>query len=127
MELILIRGLPGSGKSTLAKKLSSSLGYQWFEADTYFYKEGDYKFIPADVPKAHELCRQLTQHALSNGCSVIVSNTFSRLWEMEPYLAIARHLGINITVMECQGNYGSVHGVPEETIQKMKERWEKYP
>lgn len=29
-------------------------------------------------------------------------------------------------VMTCEGNYGNVHGVPPETIQKMKDRWEKY-
>ena len=58
------------------------------------------------------------------GRSVVVSNTFTRLWEMEPYLKAAKKRGINISIIEATGNWPNVHGVPEDAIEKMRARWE---
>lgn len=123
--LILIRGLPGSGKSTLARQLTGSFH---LEADQYFVNsQGEYKFNPAKLKEAHENCFKNAEYYLGGGYSVVVANTFSRIWEMQPYIDLAHHLGIPLQVIECQGNFGSIHNVPEETIQRMKERWETYP
>ena len=125
MKLVLIRGLPGSGKSTIAKALYKA-GFDWFEADTYHLNdEGDYCYDPANVKEAHEWCQRETFKALANGKRVVVSNTFTRRFEMEPYFEMAKTFGIEPNILEATGNWPNVHGVPAEVVEKMRQRWEK--
>lgn len=131
MKLILIRGLPGSGKSTLAKLIQNSSinGYKVFidhyEADQYFIgNNGQYRFEPSKIKEAHQSCQDLTRMALFSGYDVIVSNTFVKQWEIQPYLDMAKEFGAQVQLIECKGQFGSIHGVPEATIQRMKEQWE---
>lgn len=121
MDLILIRGLPGSGKSTLAEKFTD---YRHFEADQYFMHEGKYRFNRDLLNQAHAWCQRLTRDALSEGDDVVVSNTFTQKWELEPYLQIASEFSITPTILEAKGNFQNIHGVPDEIIEKMKARWE---
>jgi predicted kinase len=144
-ELILIRGLPGSGKSTFAASLLYSLndnkihcenmggGFDempdWVhhETDDFFiHEDGKYVFEPNKISEAHAWNWDRTHQALSEGYSVIVSNTFSRVWEMRPYIDMADKLDIKLTVLTVEGNFGNVHNVPEESIEKMRKRWEPY-
>lgn len=125
--LTLIRGLPGSGKSTLAKAIANSAeGYAArFEADMYFMEGGEYKFDARKLGAAHAWCQENVAVAMSNGTpTIIVSNTFTRKSEMTPYVTMAINHGYKINVIVCMGSFGSVHNVPEETMQKMKERFE---
>ena len=127
-SLILIRGLPGSGKSTLAKKEFRNKGFIHYEADMFFERTGEYIFDPSKLKDAHAWCQKVTKYALGYGGKVVVSNTFVRLWEIQPYLDIAEEAGcLKVKVIKCVGNYGSVHGVPLETIERMKRNWEDYP
>lgn len=134
MQLILIRGFPGSGKSTLATLLSnlcdvegdSSWGTSHYEADMFFMKNGNYHFDQDRLHEAHLWCQAQTDAALANGYSVVVSNTFSMLWEMRPYIKMAKEHGAQLTVLMCEGQYGNTHNVPDEVIQKMKARWQPY-
>lgn len=57
---------------------------------------------------------------------VIVSNTSSRKWEFEKYIALARKYGYKVQVIDVHGEFENVHGVPEETLKKMEERWEPF-
>lgn len=124
MQLVLIRGLPGSGKSTMAKALHRA-GFEWFEADSYHLNdEGDYCYDPANVKAAHEWCQKEAFKALANGKSVVVSNTFTRFFEMEPYFDMAKTFGIEPNILEATGHWPNVHGVPAEVIEKMRQRWE---
>ena len=124
VDLILIRGLPGSGKSTLARKFVA-MGYAWFEADRYFEtSDGEYRFDGTRLREAHNVCQQQARDALRRGANVVVSNTFSRQWEMQPYRDMASNLGARLTIVICEGNYGNVHSVPEAAITAMRERWE---
>ena len=140
-ELILIRGLPGSGKSYLADWLKTVLNYDpdwwdgsehmWFhrETDQFFCSDkyvNDYKFDASKLKEAHQWCQNEVRGILNSGCSVIVSNTFTRIWEMQPYIDMAKEFGAKLTVITCEGQYGSVHNVPQEKIQEMKLRWEPY-
>lgn len=118
-HLYLIRGLPGSGKSTLARKMSEAMGLKHFEADMFMPKSG---FDPSYLSSAHEGCFGNTVHALHEGYSVVVSNTFVKIWEMMRYL----NLPYPHTVITCEGEYGSIHNVPEQTVAKMRAEWEKY-
>jgi len=121
-ELVLIRGLPGSGKSTMAKVLAL-VGYEHFEADMYFMKNGRYCYDRTRIRDAHAWCQQQTREALRAGKRVVVSNTFTRLQEMQPYL----EMGAKVRVIEAKGQWKNVHGVPEETLQAMEARWEASP
>lgn len=122
-RLVIVRGLPGSGKSTLAKKLAAAFDMIHVEADMYF---GDsYSFDARKLPVAHLWCKSEVSNALDRGRSVVVSNTFSRIWEMMPYVSMVRPS--DLTIIKCEGDYGNVHNVPEVTILRMKSRWEDYP
>lgn len=126
--LILIRGLPGSGKSTLAKSL-----YNWLlwptkhhEADDFHVHDGVYQWRPEYVKKAHLYCQQDTEESLKKDWHAIVSNTFTTRKEMQPYFDLAKKYKAIVQVIECHGNFGSIHNVPEATMLKMAERWEPF-
>lgn len=131
-KLILIRGLPGSGKSTMAKKIVAEMPdgtAAHYEADMFFMdsETGEYNFVPSKIVDAHEWCQDMTRAALEQGLVVFVSNTFTRLWEMENYFLMCKELGLSKpTVVECTGNYKSIHNVPEQTLEAMRNRWEPY-
>jgi predicted kinase len=123
--LTLIRGLPGSGKSTLARAMCEVYSAEHFEADMWMVgQDGEYQFDPAKLPGCHALCQEHAEKALQEGRSVIVSNTFTRRWEMMPYIDMANRHGVRLQVITCEADFDSVHGVPAGTIAKMRERWE---
>ena len=132
-SLILVRGLPGSGKSTLANMLKDSimlnhdskLAAVVMEADMYFLTaEGEYRFVEERINSAHIWCELETAQYLNQGCTVIVANTFVKLWEMDAYKRLAQDYNVPLQIIECKGSFGNVHEVPEHTIQKMKASWE---
>lgn len=118
--LTLIRGIPGSGKTTFGLELlGKSYKSAMFEADDFWQ---DREFDPKYLHLAHKECQDNTREALKGGYDVIVANTFTRLWEMEPYLSMTD----NVKVYRMTGEYGSVHNVPQKTINKMKSRFEDF-
>lgn len=129
LKLILIRGLPGSGKSTLARKkvLESESPMQHYEADQFFINKntGNYEFDASQLHNAHQQCFERTKDSLKYHCSVVVSNTFTTQKEIRPYLELAAEVWCDVVeIYDCIScNYGSVHDVPEETMQKMAKRF----
>lgn len=125
MKLILVRGVSGSGKTTYAKKLiNDDPSLSHYEADMFFYKNGNYKFNPNKLNSAHHWCKTQTENDLQNSKSVIVSNTFTQKWEIEPYIQLAIKYNADIVIKKATGNYQNVHGVPDEVVEKMRSRWE---
>jgi predicted kinase len=122
-ELVLIRGLPGSGKTTWAKLFVRDY-YAHYEADMFFEFDGPYKFDASKLGEAHAWCLRKTKESLEHGQSVVVANTFSRLWEMKPYINLAERLFLPMRILVAKGNWPSVHRVPEEVVAKMVARWE---
>lgn len=119
-KLIIVRGIPGSGKSTFAK----SLGIPHFEADQYFVgDDGVYRFDFAKLGAAHSWCREQVAKTLFNGESVVVSNTSTTLKELRPYFEVGLEHGIVPTVLTMNGNFGSIHGVPEDKMSAMRDRF----
>lgn len=128
-ELFIIRGIPGSGKSTLAK----SIGGVHVEADQYFVdKDGKYEWKAEYVKNAHNYCQSQVEAWMGisneqiNTDRIVVSNTFTREWEMEPYFKLAEKYGYKVYTLISENRHGGVniHNVPEESINKMKERFE---
>jgi len=122
--LYLVRGLPGSGKSTYARTLPGL----HFEADQFFENQyGDYKFDSKLIAVAHDWCYSNTVKALRYGFDVIVSNTFTKMWELNRYLEITTLLpDVFIEVIEMRTQYQNVHGVPEDKLKVMAARWEDF-
>ena len=124
MKLILVRGLPGSGKSTMAQEYVKQ-GYSHFEADMYFMgKDGSYHYNPKDIKRAHSWCQEMCETSLRHKKNVVISNTFTRKWEMKAYLDFAEKYGAEVEILEAKGKFKNVHGVPEEKIEEMAARWE---
>lgn len=132
-ELILVRGLPGSGKSTLAKRLLATyaLGVlhtntpaYHYEADQFFIDaDGNYNWDGMKIGQAHEWCQSQTYEALEDNAVAIVSNTFTTKKELQVYFDMIQQYGQNPVVFLAQSNFGSVHGVPEQVLQNMKNRF----
>lgn len=122
--LYIVRGVPGSGKTTLAKQLTANV----FEADHYFYdNDGNYNFIPSEIKEAHKECQQFVGYAMESGIQKIaVSNTFTQEWEMEPYFELAKKHGFKVFTIIVENRHGGVneHGVPEDKIEQMKNRFQ---
>ena len=126
-EIILIRGLPGSGKSTLARKLASEARKPTTHIETDMYFEdssGNYTYDPTKIKEAHSWCQQRADDLLNSGQRVIVSNTFTQRWEMEPYRALAEKHRVPLRILVCTGSFENVHGVPDTVIERMRARWE---
>lgn len=123
MALHLVRGLPGSGKTTWVKKTFDCLHV---EADMFFVKDGEYKWEGKSVRDAHDWCKKLTSDSIQTGADVVVSNTFTQLWELQPYLDMAKKYDTVVVVYKMTSQYGNVHNVPSEVVEKMATRWEDF-
>lgn len=127
-ELMLIRGCPGSGKSTFAKLLVGDKDYCHKEADMYFIDgEGNYKFKPSQLKEAHQWCQEEIEFVMRLEHSpVVVSNTFTQEWEMKPYFDLAEKYGYKVYSLIVENRHGGVneHGVPEDKLEIMKNRFE---
>jgi predicted kinase len=126
-KIILLRGLPGSGKSSLAKLMSNALT-GFVEADMYFIQNGEYKFDASKLRQAHAWCQnQVKEWMGPNGLDeIIVSNTFTQEWEMQPYFELAEKYGYVIFSLVVENRHGgkNVHNVPEDKLEQMKNRFE---
>jgi predicted kinase len=120
-SLTLIRGVSGSGKTTLANRLVDSNSRAiFFEADLYFEKSGVYRFDVSKIGEAHDWCYNNAEACYNMNYDVIVSNTFTRKWEMERYFVIDP----NPQVIICQGRFQNIHGTSPEMVQKQLDRFE---
>ena len=134
--LYIIRGLPGSGKSTLGEQLAD--GYMDYHpkfggmkshsyaADDWFYGEdGEYTFNPAELGEAHDECNSRVRGAMMGDVeNICVCNTFTQAWEAAPYFKLAGDFRYTPVVLECQSEFGNIHGCPQSKIDEMVERWE---
>ncbi|MDG4720055.1 MULTISPECIES: ATP-binding protein [Thalassospira] len=126
--LTLIRGLPGSGKSTLAAHLASATDAVHLEADMFMVdRQGFYDFDIRRLKQTHAKCEAQCREALEDGRNVVISNTFTRFWEMKAYIDMAKHLDVPLQIVECHARFGSIHQVPDETLEDMRDRWEDLP
>ena len=126
--LYLYRGAPGSGKSTHAKQLVKDLGgCLHLEADMLCMIDGNYKWDKDTHSKKHQTLQEIANAAMSCGGDVVVSNTFTKTWEVEPYLKMADEHSYHVHVIHMTGTYDSIHGVPDEVVERMRNDYEPLP
>jgi predicted kinase len=126
--LYLIRGLPGSGKSTLAEELSTVLSATICCADDYFMdSDGNYNFDHNLLGKAHKWCQNLCEKAMDDisNRNVIVSNTTTTTKEVNVYMNLAKKYNYKVVSIVVENRHGgvNVHGVNEEVLDKMENRF----
>lgn len=129
--LLLIRGLPGSGKSTFAHFVWND--YAICEADKFFVGEdGVYRFDASKLKQAHEWCRNEVEIRMKDNQvnpqyypEIVVANTFTQEWEMEEYFKLAEKYGYTVFSIIVENRHGNknVHGVPDEKLKQMRERF----
>lgn len=127
-DLILIRGVSGSGKTTFGH-LIGGMNYDVLSADDYFTNSqtGEYEFDGSQLKEAHADCQARAELRMARGDhKVIVANTFTREWEMAEYFLLAYEYNYRIHSIIVENRHGGVneHGVPKESIEKMKDRFE---
>ena len=131
-KLYIVRGLPGSGKSTFAEALVGS-DFLVCEADKYFIVDGEYKFDGTKIKQAHEWCRNRVETYMKDSLvndqfyrEIAVSNTFTQEWEMESYYKLAEQYGYMVFSIIVENRHGgkNAHGVPDEKLEQMKNRFE---
>lgn len=126
--LYIVRGLPGSGKSTFAK----SIGGIHIEADQFFMENGKYNFDVTKIKLAHKYCQNQTEAWMKtdgiqvDNTKIVVSNTFTQEWEMEPYFKMAEDFGYRVFTIIVENRHGgkNIHDVPEDKLEQMKNRFE---
>ena len=132
-ELYLLRGLPGSGKTFIARSLTTAYPNQYYEADRYFMHGREYRFDASKLPLAHDDCLHSVEVHMSEAVTerlpnvrIVVSNTFTQEWEMEPYFDAAERYGFIVHTLIVENRHGGVnsHGVPPGKIRQMEDRFE---
>ena len=146
--LILMRGIPGSGKSTIARSMagipnseSVSLHGSYrsqhgtngiiLSTDFYFMEDGEYRFDPSKIGDNHALNEECCgMFMLEREPLIVIDNTNTQIWHMEPYVKMAKEHGYKIVIVEIPHPPIEVaaernsHGVPLAVLESMTEGWE---
>lgn len=121
MQVYLIRGIPGSGKTTHAKRVLHSDVV--IEDDDFFTRNGVYKFVEAELPEAQAFALKRFSLAIADrrnrDKTISVCNTFSRRWEIAPYIEACKKAGVEFSVIRMDGTFENVHDIPEYKVHNM--------
>lgn len=139
--MVVMRGVPGSGKTHLAQVVvkmvaANDRGQHIFSTDDYFVMlgRGVYSYDPKQISQAHNWNQKRVLEALRRATNpVVVDNTHTQAWEMQPYITMGVQYGYLIEVLEPVTPWRSreaelarknVHNVPREKIRQMLDRYE---
>jgi len=127
--LLLLRGLPGSGKSTLALLLSENGKYPVLSIDSYFTDvlTGEYSFDFQRNHLAYKQCEVNTQEKMEACCpKILVDNTFTLEWEIEPYFKLAAKYNYRVFVLTVENRHGNhnIHNISKVQLEKMASKYQ---
>ena len=135
-EITLLRSVSGAGKSTLAKQLVENGVI--LSTDDYFMKDGIYDFDPTKLGIYHKNNQDRAEKSMIDGISpIIVDNTFSKEWEMKPYVQLADKYGYEVNIKELpiphidelmkrQESRKNINkSLPRETVERMIKNFKK--
>jgi hypothetical protein len=104
------------------------------EADKYFIDDdGNYNFDFTKIKDAHKWCQDTVETYMKDSLindqfyrEIAVSNTFTQEWEMKPYFELAKEYGYKVFTVVVENRHGgkNIHGVPEDKLEAMKNRFE---
>ena len=130
-DLILLRGVPGSGKTTLANVIlqqPNNNPQEILSADDFFEDaNGEYNFDPTKLKEAHNYCQfRCSERMRQQKAKIVVANTFTQEWEMDEYIKMAERYNYRVHTVIVENRHGNenVHGVPEDKLQQMKNRFQ---
>jgi hypothetical protein len=57
---------------------------------------------------------------------IVVSNTFTQEWEMQAYVDLAKKYNYRVTTLIVENRHGgsNIHGVPDDKLEIMRNRFE---
>lgn len=135
-KVLILRGVQGSGKSHFADNLrhlggvdaAGSYGRDVItvSADTYFIRDGQYRFNPDQLSDAHADCMWKFMHVLRYSIKdtvVVVDNTNAAIWEISPYVLVAQAFKAEAAIYTIGYDpklaaSRNIHGVGEEAVFK---------
>jgi predicted kinase len=130
MKVKILCGISGSGKSTYIKNHFPDADV--CSADHFFMKDGEYKFDPAKLSKAHGECLKHFVYLMStkphgDRIPVVVDNTNTTVVEIAPYAALALAYGcdLEIIILEAPLEKAAArnqHGVPRDAVEGQHKR-----
>ena len=139
-NLILVRGVSGAGKSTIGEMFDDGATTRILSTDDLFYVDGEYKFDPSKLAEYHQaiidkvesLMVEYDWKIMDHDYSwfpidrIVVCNTFTQMWEMEPYFNLAKKHDwcIHTIIVENRHGSDSIHDVPADVIKSQRERFE---
>jgi hypothetical protein len=94
----------------------------------YFINEdGKYQFDVTKIKDAHQWCQSFVKtDMILEYPKIVVSNTSTQEWEMEPYFKLAKEYGYVVftVVVENRHEGANQHGVPKDKLEQMRNRFE---
>lgn len=138
--IILMSGLPGSGKSTLAEAVAQELRLPIFSVDPI-----ESAIIKANIPKSFEtghaaylVARVLAIEQLKLGHSVVIDAVNAEEEAKDVWRSLAQEQQVKMVIIECAtrdielhkkriaDRVRSLHGIPEVTWERVKNRRSAY-
>ena len=128
-NLILLRGVSGAGKSTVAELFIDS---DIISTDDFFMVDGKYQFDANSLVENHMKCTAQADKAMNIAedndvnHTLIIHNTFTKQWEMTPYMILAEkyHYTVHTLIVENRHGSESIHDVPADSIKAQRDRFE---
>ena len=128
-NLILLRGVSGAGKSTVAELFIDA---DIISTDDFFIKDGEYIFDANSLVENHLKCTARAEQAMH--CAkvedakhtLVIHNTFTKDWEMQPYLVLADKYKYMVHTLIVENRHGSesIHDVPKPSVDAQRDRFE---
>ena len=140
-HLVLLRGVSGCGKSTLAELFGIPTLSASFSTDDLFMVDGKYEFDPSKLGENHQMNINLVENRMievkemrswhenlggsKNNHVILVHNTFTEVWEMDPYYALAdKYIWTVHSIIVENRHFGkSIHDVPDNVLEAQKSRF----